>query len=343
MKITVLYGGLSPERRVSEVSGKMIANALRSLGHSVASAELYFGHTDGFSSKAEEIPRIDPCPPDLDGLIKAKGDASLIGNGIIELCKGSDAVFLALHGGAGEDGRLQALLDCHGIVYTGAGHLSSALAFDKELTKLILSSNGIPVPRGCVIKRRDDVSKLSPTFPCVIKPSRGGSSVGISIAESKAELEEAVTKALRYCDTVLIEEKLIGRELTVGVLDGKALPAVEIIPRVGFYDYKNKYEKGRTLEICPAQISERETELLSDSALLAASALGIDSYCRVDFILCHGFPYCLEVNTLPGMTETSLLPQETAAVGVSFAELCESIVDIALRKKIGMEDFCDKK
>lgn len=343
MNIAVLYGGLSSEREVSEVSGKMIANALRSSGHKVATVELYFGFHTPFTLEKEDVPTLKNSPPDLCELIKRKGSPALIDDRVIDLCRTADVVFLALHGGAGEDGRLQAFLDCHGIAYTGASFISSAIAYDKALCKTVLSARGIPVPDGAVLHEGEDFSDISIPFPCVIKPVRGGSSVGISFAENESELQMSLSLAFRHCGSVLVEKKLVGRELTVGVIGKTALPPLEIIPKNGFYDYENKYEAGRTLEICPAPISESEDTLLRSAALEAARALGIDSYCRVDFILSDGVPYCLEVNTLPGMTKTSLLPQEAEAAGINFESLCGNIVDIALWKNQDRKNFVTKK
>lgn len=335
MKILVLCGGYSYERNVSLASGVRIANALRERGHEVACLDLYLGTSEkvAFTTSPAPFPTISSNPPDLIALRKRSGNGeALIGRGVLTACQEADAVFLALHGGIGEDGRLQALLDSYGIRYTGVGSLSSMLAMDKALTRTLLAAGGIAVARGRALDgfpaHPDDLGREI-GFPCVIKPCRGGSSVGVSIAESAQELTAALTAAFALEDRVLVEERLVGRELTVGILNGRALPPVEILPKQGFYDYKNKYLPDRTLEICPAPLTEAENTLLAATALRAASLLRIDRYCRVDFILSKGVPYCLEINTLPGMTPTSLLPQEAAAVGISYTDLCLSILEEA--------------
>lgn len=332
MKITVLCGGISPERSISLISGAMISNALKRKGHLVACADLCRDVTDAdaFKSEPTEVPTL------YDAALDIPSGTSQIGKGILELCYASDIVFPALHGGMGEDGRLQAFLELHGIMHTGATYLPCALAMHKGMSKALLASHGIPVPRGITATPDTPVSDIvkAVRYPCVIKPMCGGSSVGISFAQNDDELKKALSSAFVHDREAIIEEKLVGRELTVGILMGKALPAVEIKPKQGFYDYKNKYIKGLTEEICPAPLTESEASLLSDTALGAARALGIDAYCRVDMILTDdGIPCCLEVNTLPGMTETSLLPQEAAALGTDFDELCEQIIDEALMRE----------
>lgn len=332
MKIAVLCGGESPERMVSLSSGAMVANALRVLGHGVCLFDTLLGTDEiAFTREAQPVPSV--CA-DVSDCARQIGKA-VVGRGIIELCRLSDAVFLALHGGAGEDGRLAGLLECLGVAYTGAGVLSSAAAMDKGITKILLQNAGVPVPDGVVLRScdADKIDTLALPFPCVIKPSRGGSSVGVSFLGDEKCLLDALKRSFLTSDTLVLERKITGREMTVGVLDGKALPAVEIIPKDGYYDYGNKYIPGRTEEICPAALSCAEAKALSDAALTAAEALGISSYCRVDFILSDCVPYCLEVNTLPGMTATSLFPQAAAAVGISFPELCEKILQLALEGK----------
>lgn len=331
MKITVLCGGISPERSISLISGAMISNALRRKGHLVVCADLCRDVTedDAFTSEQTEVPTL------YDAALDMPSGISQIGKGILELCYASDIVFPALHGGMGEDGRLQAFLELHGIIHTGATYLPCALAMHKGISKALFASHGIPAPRGITATKNTPVSDIAKAvgYPCVVKPICGGSSVGISFAVNDGELKKALSSAFVHDGEAIIEEKLIGRELTVGVLAGRALPAVEIKPKQGFYDYKNKYIKGLTEEICPAPLTESEASLLSDTALGAVRALGVDAYCRVDMILTDdGTAYCLEVNTLPGMTETSLLPQEAAALGIGFDELCEQIIDEALSR-----------
>jgi len=340
MNITVLAGGLSPERDVSLTSGSLIANALRRKGYRVALVDVYLG-TDAEDLNAlfisEEMPayRVTETAPDLNRLKAESGNGeALIGKNVIALCHLADVVFLALHGAMGENGQLQATLDCFGIPYTGTGYVGSLLAMDKDISKKLMVEGGVPTaPSITVTKDTASVADVMRTIglPCVIKPCSCGSSVGVSIVHDEKELEEALSAAFVYEDRVLIEKKIVGREMTVGILQGKTLPPVEIIPKRGFYDYKNKYQSGMTEEICPPDITEVEGKLLSDAALKVAEILRLGSYCRIDFILSDGVPYCLEANTLPGMTPLSLLPREAAAIGIPYDDLCAIIAADAAR------------
>lgn len=318
MKIAVICGGLSPEREVSLASGKMVADALRQRGHEVALVDL-----------------CDDIPPDMPfgAVFKPKPRHELsgreIGDGVIELCRRADVVFPALHGGVGEDGRLRAALDLFGIKCAGADFLPCAVAMDKQMAKILIKKAGVAVPRGTALNKGDAIGKREVKFPCVIKPNCGGSSVGVAFADNESELAIALETAFDVTDKVVIEEKLIGRELTVGIVNGRALPAVEIKPKVGFYDYKNKYTPGATEEICPAPLTDAEASRLCRSAIAAASAVGTTALCRVDFILSGGIFYCLEINALPGMTETSLLPLAAKTAGMDFPQLCEEILKTA--------------
>ncbi len=318
MKIAVICGGLSPEREVSLSSGKMVADALRQRGHTVALADL-----------CDDIPPDMPFGSAFAPKPRSELSGREIGNGVIELCSRADVVFPALHGGVGEDGRFRAALDLFGIPCAGADFLSCAIAMDKAISKSLIHGAGVAVPRGTVLEKGKTLDRRTLKFPCVIKPSDGGSSVGVSFADNENELESALETAFSVTDKVVIEEKLVGRELTVGIVNGRALPAVEIKPKVGFYDYKNKYTVGATDEICPADLSEAEASRLQRSALRAAFALGTMSLCRVDFILSGGIFYCLEINALPGMTETSLLPLAAKSAGLSYPDLCEEILKTA--------------
>ena len=256
-----------------------------------------------------------------------------IGPNVLELCRRAEIVFLALHGEEGENGKLQALFDLYDIRYTGSGYLGSAVAMNKSLTKTVLRQAGVPVPGGLTIRRGEEPYP-DPGFPCVVKPCSGGSSVGTTIARNKKDYAAALALAFRYEDSVLAEPFISGRELTVGVLDGKAMPVIEIIPKSGFYDYKNKYQPGLTVELCPAPLTEAETALLQRTAEAVYRALGLEAYGRCDFILdgASGQCVCLEANTLPGMTPTSLVPQMGAAMGMDYGELCEALLDSSLKK-----------
>ncbi len=330
MKIVVLAGGMSPERDVSLSSGALIATALMERGHSVALADVYKPINTAeidkmFRSEGKYEYRVPASEPDLDNLKKDFGEGErLIGRGIIELCEKADAVFLALHGGMGEDGRIEALLESCGIKHSGSDYASCHLAMDKALTKAIFESNGIPTPKWNLYCD-EDISEI-PT-PCVVKPCGCGSSVGVTIVETPRELEKAISLAKSYGAKVMIEEKITGREFSVGILGGKALPAIEIIPKTGFYDYKNKYQAGATEEICPANLTESQAEEMGRIALRAHNALGLGMYSRLDFLMDRdGNFFCLEANALPGMTPSSLLPQEAKAAGIDYITLCEMIV-----------------
>ena len=330
MKIVVLAGGMSPERDVSLSSGALIATALMERGHSVALADVYKPINTAeidkmFRSEGKYEYRVPASEPDLDNLKKDFGEGErLIGRGIIELCEKADAVFLALHGGMGEDGRIEALLESCGIKHSGSDYASCHLAMDKALTKAIFESNGIPTPKWNLYCD-EDISEI-PT-PCVVKPCGCGSSVGVTIVETPRELEKAISLAKSYGAKVIKEKKITGREFSVGILGGKALPAIEIIPKTGFYDYKNKYQAGATEEICPADLTESQAEEMGRIALRAHNALGLGMYSRLDFLMDRdGNFFCLEANALPGMTPSSLLPQEAKAAGIDYITLCEMIV-----------------
>ncbi len=342
MKIAVLAGGLSPEREVSLSSGSLIANALCARGHKVALADVYLG-TGGktpdelFSACGNYSYKIPENPPNLDELKKQAGiGEKLIGHGIAALVNAADVVFLAMHGGMGENGQLQAYLDCLGIKYTGSSYSACLAAMDKNLSKTIFRASGVPTADWIYTETKDALSRKDEIkFPCVIKPCSCGSSVGVTMVDSTEELAAALEAAEKYESNVIIEDKLCGREFSVGILGGKALPPIEIKPLgEGFYDFTKKYQSGMTLEICPAPLTESECARLSLLAEKAHKALGLGDYSRIDFILDESKNdfFCLEANTLPGMTPMSLLPQEAAAAGISYGELCEKIALTALNK-----------
>jgi D-alanine-D-alanine ligase len=274
--------------------------------------------------------------PDLEA-IKAQsgnGDAK-IGANVIPLCKYADVVFLALHGDMGENGQLQATLDSFGIRYTGSGYVGSLLAMDKDLSKKMLVGAGVPTPAWTLVDLACDLPTDVPAevgYPCVVKPCSGGSSVGVSMVDNAAQLADALQAAAKYERYVLVEKRIIGRELTVGIVDGEVLPAIEIIPKEGFYDYANKYQGGKTLEICPAPIDDEIRDTAAALTRRAFDALRLGGYARFDWMLDEaGGLWCLEANTLPGMTPTSLLPQMAAAVGMDYDTLCEKLTLLALK------------
>ena len=337
-------GGLSPERNVSLSSGTLIAAALRRRGHKVLEADVYEGVSlDGrsidelFTLDRSDSVTVSEGLPDLDALIAKHGGRTLpVGEGIIEACRAADAVFLALHGDIGENGQLQALLDLSGIRYTGSGFCGSAVAMDKDIAKRLMRSEGILTPDWmridtlCTPAAEEIIEKIG--LPAVVKPCSCGSSVGVFIVNTKEELTDAITEAGKYERYVMAESKISGRELTCAYFDGRTLPPVEIIPKTGFYDYKNKYQANATEEICPAPIGEEATEAVYRATVKGFEALRLCGYARFDYILdSDGRPWCLEANTLPGMTPTSLLPQEAAAVGISYDELCERIAMMATK------------
>ncbi len=348
MKIVVLAGGLSTERDVSFKTGEMVTKALRENGHQVILLDVFMGYSDkeedltGIFDRAEavsvKVAAIPETAPDLEKVKAQRKDQSdnFFGPNVIELCRMADIVFMALHGENGENGKIQAAFDLFGIRYTGTGYLGSALAMNKGMAKQLFLENGIPTPRGTSLKRGEDAAKIETCgihFPCVVKPCSGGSSIGVSIVHDKAEYEQALKEAFRWENELVIEEYVKGREFSVGVIDFQALPIIEIAPVEGFYDYKNKYKAGSTVETCPAELSEQITKEMQEYAEKVAEVLGLNTYSRTDFLLdAEDHIFCLEANTLPGMTPTSLLPQEAKVTGVDFNQLCEKLIESSMRK-----------
>ena len=340
MKIVVLAGGISTERDVSLSSGRGVYNALKERGHQVILLDVFLGY-EGDPGNIFELDRdwvkdvapVSEVAPDIEKVkaLRKKPSNILFGDHVIEICQMADIVFMALHGDCGENGKVQAVFDLFGIKYTGTDSFSSALAMDKSITKQLFLQNGVPTPKSHLLTGKDDPYK--PEFPCVVKVSGGGSSVGVYIVQNEKEYADAVQEAFRYDTKVLVEQYIKGREFTDCVIEGKAYPVVEIAPVSGFYDYKNKYQAGSTVDTCPAKISDELTRKIQDTALKAYQVLGIKTYARMDVLMDeNGDVYCLEANTLPGMTPTSLIPQEAAALGISYGELCEMIIEISLNK-----------
>ena len=343
MKIVVLAGGLSPERNVSLSTGTMVTEALRGLGHQAAMVDLFFGLedydgplSDYFDAPvSEDAKKISSAAPDLDQVRASRRDKSpsMFGPKVMELCGMADVVFLALHGTCGEDGRVQAAFDLMGIPYTGAGCLSSAIAMDKDLTKRLVAGVVTTPAWKTVEYTADDIDTLmeNAQLPLVVKPVASGSSIGVSIAHTKEELRTALVEGLTVGGRTVLEQYISGREVQVGILEDEALPSIEIITKGGFYDYANKYQPGAAEEVCPADIPAQAEEKLRAAALAVYRTLGLSVYSRADFILDKdGEVWFLEINTLPGMTPTSLLPQEAAALGMSFADLCEKLIQVSL-------------
>ncbi len=348
MNIVVLAGGLSTERDVSFKTGSMVAKALKENGHKVILLDVFMGYSDreedltGIFDRADEISvQVSDIPTEAPDLAKVKASRKdqspcFFGPNVIKMCQMADIVFMALHGENGENGKIQAAFDLFGVKYTGSDYLSSAIAMNKETSKQFFLANGIPTPKGIYMTRatrQDDITKLDLTLPCVVKPCCGGSSIGVTIVRDAAEFKAALDDAFKWENELVIEEFVQGREFSVGVIEGKALPIIEIAPKEGFYDYKNKYKAGSTVETCPAEIPEQVTKDMQHYAEEVARVIGLDTYSRSDFLLNDkNEMFCLEANTLPGMTPTSLLPQEAAVIGMSFNQLCEHLIDISLKK-----------
>ena len=346
MNIAVLAGGLSTERDVSLTTGTLVCNALRRLGHNAILVDLFLGVEeipsnilDAFAVSGQlELLKVGAQAPDIERIRAMRGESvyGVIGKNVLELCRAADIVFMALHGAIGENGKLQAVFDVMEIKYTGSGYLGSALAMHKGTAKQLFLHNGIKTPVGKVYTKaeKDIIAKEFP-LPCIVKPCSGGSSIGITRAATPEELQKAIDEAFRYEEEILVEEFIKGREITCGVLGKTALPPAEIVPKGAFYDYTHKYQDGWITEICPAHIPDEMTKKIQAIALKVFHILHLDVYARMDFIYDEkaGEFFCLEANTLPGMTPTSHMPQEAKAVGISYEKLCEEIIRLSLKKE----------
>lgn len=351
MKIVVLGGGLSTERHVSLVTATSVCKALRQRGHQAIFVDLFLGlenfegpletafdAADGFCGDVA----IEKTAPDLAAVKAARklGGPGRLGKNVLEVCALADCVFLGLHGADGEDGKIQAALELLGVPYTGSGPLSSGMAMDKAVAKMVMNSCGVLTPKGQELTyAAADIPMLVETLPvpCAVKVVGGGSSIGVALPDTREQLREALEEILQYGNRVVVEEKIAGRELTVPVLDGQYLSPIEIVPPEGMtFDYVAKYQSGAEAarELCPAPITEAEKQLLGEAALKLHHALGLSVYSRTDFILDkEGRAWCLEVNTLPGMTPNSLIPKAAAVAGMSYGELCEKIVLLSLAER----------
>lgn len=341
VKIVVLAGGLSSERAVSLVTGCGVCRALREEGHRAVLVDLFLGVEDAPEDLETLFDAPDGlCPdaaissraPDLEAVRRSRRDRSpsRIGPHVLELCRLADIVFIGLHGEDGEDGRVQAMLDLLGVPYTGSGYLASGVAMDKAMAKRMMESAGIRTPAWRLLEYSAEAAeKLAAELPmpCVVKATAGGSSLGVFLPESREELREALVQVRRFSGQVMWEERISGRELTVAVLGDRALPPIEILPAEKDFDYAAKYQAGGARELCPAPVTAEEAELVQDLALRVHTALGLSVYSRADFILDgQGRAWCLEVNSLPGMTPGSLIPKAAAAVGIGYSALCGEIV-----------------
>jgi D-ala D-ala ligase N-terminal domain protein len=342
MKIIVLAGGYSPEREVSLSSGSLIANALIENGHKVLLADLYLGLSSNYENSylTKNMDKrfhfeVSNKEPDLLTLKeKTPHTNKYIGPYIIEACQNADLTFLALHGGIGENGQLQALLDIYGITYTGSSYEGCLLSMNKDISKKLMLTAGVKTAdwKTYNLNSLELHNELNITYPSVLKPLNCGSSIGVTILENIHDLQDAINAAKAYESDVLIEKKIIGREFSVGILGEKELPPIEIIPRNGFYDYTNKYQTGGTTEICPANITKELERKLIDTAKIVHQILKLGFYSRIDFIVDENETlWCLEANSLPGMTPTSLIPQEAKAAGIEYNELCEMIVQETIK------------
>jgi D-alanine-D-alanine ligase len=330
MRVTVLTGGATAERAVAFASAAQIVAALRQGGHDVHVVDTATGLLDDAEETRALRGEVGLAPPAVAEL--EERERRLLSEGLAELAvvRGSDVLFLALHGGAGEGGILQAILDVIGVPYTGSGPLASALAMDKDLSKRLFRAAGIPVPNWFMAPvGADDVTKAL-GWPVIVKPSKQGSSVGLTLVKKAPDLAAAVALAARYDDEVMAEQFIPGRELTVGVLGDVPLPVGEIVPKHELFDYESKYTPGMSRETFPAKIDTRLARQLQAHAVTAHRALKLGGYSRVDFrVSPEGDIFCLEANSLPGMTRTSLLPQAAQAAGIAFPELCERICRLA--------------
>ncbi|HZJ00395.1 MAG TPA: D-alanine--D-alanine ligase [Gemmatimonadaceae bacterium] len=341
MKITVLMGGASAERNVSLASGIRIVNALRSRGHEVTAFDPSRGLISAEEEKMLNEGPVGTEPPSLEALASTTGGSFLPALERLPEIAGADVVFLGLHGGQGEDGTLQALLDMAHVTYTGSGLLASALAMDKDLSKRLFRAAGVQTADWVMAPASIEEVEKKFGLPVIVKPSKQGSTVGLTVVKKREQFDAAVAEALKYDDEVMIERFIPGREITVGVLGDRVLPVGEIKPKHEIYDYECKYTAGMAEEEFPAKLTVEETADVQRQALAAFQALKLGGCARVDFRLLssddfaekkRGEFYCLEVNTLPGMTELSLIPQGAAALGLSFADLCEEIVRLAVER-----------
>lgn len=337
MRITVLMGGTSSERDVSLATGIRCGRALEQVGHEVAFVDPARGPiSDAELRELSSGTVVKTAPPSEEALRQMAREAlpRLASN--IPRRGDTDVVFLGLHGGYGEDGTIQALLDLSGVPYTGSGHLGSALAMDKDVSKQLFKQGGVSTADWIMAPATENEVRARLGFPVIVKPSKQGSTVGLSIVREPGQLRAAIDEAFRFDDEVMIEQFIAGRELTVGILGGEALPVGEILPKHEIYDYECKYTAGMATEVFPAELSADETARVQHEARKAFRALKLGGCARIDFrMAADGTFYCLEANTLPGMTQTSLVPQAAAAAGIAFPELCDRIARLALETRGG--------
>jgi D-alanine-D-alanine ligase len=328
-------GGTSSERDVSLASGVRIAEALRQKGHEVRAVDPARGPVSDEEQRALASGTVVQVAPPSQAALRQMAREALprLANNLPRQGE-VDVVFLGLHGGIGEDGTIQAMLDLAGVPYTGSSHLSSALAMDKDLQKHLYREAGVTTADWMMAPATVDEVRAALGFPVIVKASKQGSTVGLHVVKDPADLDAAIDDAFNFDDEVMIERFIPGRELTVGILGGEALPVGEIFPKHEIYDYECKYTPGMAYEKFPAELTAEETARVQDQARKAFRALKLGGCARIDFRMApNGTFYCLEANTLPGMTQTSLIPQAAAAAGVSFPDLCDRIVQLALAQR----------
>lgn len=327
MKIVLLAGGSSPEREISLRSGKAIYKALIELGHNVKLVDPALGKNQPKNEKEFFNPELNKENISTQKYLDAFQ---------LEAFNDTDLVFIALHGKWGEDGTVQSILDLMNLKYTGSGVLASSIGIDKNISKVIVKHFGVITPQWKLVSKKDKQNLLNIVeevgLPCIFKPNDQGSTIGFSLINNLSEVKAAFEEALKYSDYVLIEKYIKGRELTVSILGDEALPIVEVKPKHQLYDYECKYTKGMTQYICPAELNLEVTKKIQEYALIAFRACKCEIFGRVDFILDEdNIPYFLEINTIPGMTDLSLVPMAAKAVGISFNELVSKIIELSLK------------
>jgi D-alanine-D-alanine ligase len=332
MRIAVVFGGISEERDVSIASAAQVIPALRALGHEVHAVDTATGRLPAAEEQRLLATRVATAPPSSTAIAQVRARAIGLTAAQFDI-RATDVVFLALHGGCGEDGRIQSLLDLAGIAYTGSNHIASAVAMDKDLAKRLFRIAGIPTADWVMAPVRiSDVAHIG--WPVVVKPNKQGSTVGLTVVHTAAGLAAALQVADAFDDEVMIERFIPGREFTVGILDDQALPVGEIFAPGDIFDYQSKYQRGGARELFPADLSPMDTALLQDYARRAHRALKLGAYSRVDFRRdVAGQFWCLEVNSLPGLTATSLLPQAAQAAGIDFPQLLDRICQGAIKPR----------
>jgi D-alanine-D-alanine ligase len=333
MRIAVLFGGTSEERDVSIASAAQVIPALRALGHEVHGVDTATGRLPATAEHGLLANRVAPSPPSSTSIAKVRAQALHLSPECFDI-QATDVVFLALHGGAGEDGRIQALLDLAGLTYTGSNPISSAAAMDKEFAKRLFRSVNVPTAdwRMAPVQATEVDQCLG--WPVVVKPAKQGSTVGLTVVRSAAGLQSAIQNALAFDNEVMIEKFVPGREFTVGILDQQPLPVGEIFAPGEVFDYRSKYQHGGAREVFPADLPPAESARVQDYALRAHQVLKLGMYSRIDFRRDGaGEFWCLEANALPGLTATSLLPQAARAAGINFPALLDRICKGAIRPR----------